>query len=195
MRKAILLFALTIPLLLLGGCFGQDEAQQALDLALTIRGEYLALERFSSQATLTADYGRRVYTYELDISYDPDTLLLTVTAPELISGITARWHEKEGYLEYDGLSVETGPLNEDGLTPMSAIPAMLETVRSAYITSCCLENSGLLRMDCGSPDSQPGTGTEYILWFTTDTHIPVQGEILQDGIRTVSCTFHQFTKE
>ena len=30
-----------------------------------------------------------------------------------------------GVLEYDGLAVETGPLNDQGLTPVSAIPALL----------------------------------------------------------------------
>jgi len=194
-RKGILLSALTIPLLLLGGCFGRGEAQQALDLALTIRGEYLSLNAYSAKAALTADYDRRVYDFQVEVTADEEQTTLVITAPELLSGITARWQEEEGFLEYDGLSVETGPLNDQGLTPMSAIPALLEAARSAYITASCLEDAGLLRMDCGSPDVPPGTGTEYILWFTADGHDLVRGEVLQDGLRRITCTFSQFTKE
>lgn len=195
MRKGIFLSVLMIPLLLLGGCFGRDEAQKALDLAMTIRREYLALDTFSTKVQLTADYGHRVYDFEVDALAQPGELLLTVAAPELISGVTAKWLEKEGYLEYDGVCVETGPLNEDDLTPMSALPALLEAIRSGYITACCLEESGLLRVDYGSPDVPPGTGTEYILWFTADGHEPIRGEILQDRFRCINCTFSQFTKE
>lgn len=195
MRKGILLSALLTPLLLLGGCFGQSEAQKNLDLALTIRGEYLSLPGFTAQAALTADYGQRVYDYELDVDCAGETTTLTIAAPELLSGITARWQAEEGFLEYDGVSVETGPLTDDGLTPMSAVPALLEAARSAYITACCLEDDGLLRVDCGSPDTPPGTGTEFVLWFTPDTHDLVRGEILRDGVRTITCTFSQFTKE
>lgn len=183
------------PLLLLAGCFGQSEAQKTLDLALTIRGEYLSLPGWSAHVSLTADYGQRVYDYELTASSHSEETTLTITAPELLSGVSARWQEKQGFLEYDGICVETGPLDPEGLTPMSAIPALLEAARSAYITSCCMEDSGLLRIDCGSPDTPPGTGTEFVLWFTADSHDLTRGEILRDGFRCITCTFSQFTKE
>jgi len=116
-------------------------------------------------------------------------------APELVAGTTARIRAGETFLEYDGVCVETGPLNEDGLTPISAVPALLEAVRSAYINACCFEDSGLLRCDCGSPDLPPGTGTEYVLWFHPDTHELVRGEISTEGFRCIECTFSPFTKE
>lgn len=182
-------------LLPLSGCFGAGEGQKALDAALTIRGEYLALTDFSTQAELRADYGLRVYDYTLDVISDAEETTLTVAAPELIAGVTARLKAEKSFLEFDGLSVETGPLNEQGLTPLSAIPALLEAVRGAYITACCFEDSGLLRVDCGSSDIPPGTGTEYVLWFQPDTHDLTRGEISVDGRRCIECTFSPFTKE
>lgn len=195
MRKVISLFALMTLLLLLSGCFGGGEGQKALDAALTIRGEYLAMTNFSTQVQLRADYGRRIYDYTLELVSDSEEITLTVTAPELVSGVSARLRNTELFLEYDGLCIETGPLNSDGLTPLSAIPAALEAVRSAYITSCCFEDSGLLRCDYGSPDVAPGSGTEYVLWFHPDTHDLVRGEISVDGFRHIECTFSPFTKE
>lgn len=176
------------------GC-GRDEGQQALDTALTIRSEYLALDSFCAQAGLRADYGQRVYDYTLEVSAGPEETVLTVTAPELVAGITARTAGEGSYLEYDGLQLETGPLDKDGLTPISAIPAMLEAVRSRYITSCCFQEDGLLRMDCGSPDAPVGTGTEFVLWFDAENHDLVAGEISVDGYRRISCEFSSVTKE
>jgi len=194
-RKVFSLFALMTLLLPLTGCFGGGEGQKALDTALTIRGEYLALTDFSTQAQLRADYGQRVYEYTLDVAADETEMVLTIAAPELVAGTTARIRAGETFLEYDGVCVETGPLNEDGLTPISAVPALLEAVRSAYINACCFEDSGLLRCDCGSPDLPPGTGTEYVLWFHPDTHELVRGEISTEGFRCIECTFSPFTKE
>ena len=195
MRKVLSLFALMILLLPLNGCFGGGEGQRALDTALTIRGEYLSMPRFSSQVRLRADYGQRVYDYTLDLSVSEEEILLTVTEPELIAGITARIKADEHVLEFDDLRLETGSLDETGLTPISAIPRMLTAIRQDYLTACSFEESGSLRVSCGDPDLPPGTGTEYVLWFHPETHDLIQGEISVDGIRRIFCTFSPFTKE
>lgn len=195
MRKVISLFALMTLLLPLGGCFGGGEGQKALDLALTIRGEYLAMTAFSSQIQLRADYGQRVYDYALDMTVNEKETVLTVTQPELISGVTARMRADETFLEYDGLCIETGPLNDEGLTPVSTPPAMLTAVRESYITAYCFEEDGLLRVDYGSPDVPLGTGTEFTLWFHPESHDLTRGELSVDGACRAVCTFSPFTKE
>ena len=194
MRKVLFLFALMILLLPLNGCFG-GEGQKALDTALTIRGEYLSYPPFSTRAQLRADYGQRVYDYTLDVSVSEEETLLTVTEPDLIAGITARIKADENFLEFDDLRLETGALDETGLTPISAIPRMLTAIRQDYLTTYCFDESGALRVSCGDPDLPPGTGTEYTLWFHPDTHDLMQGEISVDGVRRIFCTFSPFTKE
>ena len=85
-------------------------------------------------------------------------------------------------------------MDEDGLTPVSAVPALLEAARSGYITACALEEDGtLLRVDCGSPEGAPGSGTETALWFDASTHALVRGEVSVDGFRVVLCEVTQFT--
>lgn len=195
MRKVFSLFALMMLLLPLGSCFWGGEGQKALDAALTIRGEYLAMSDFSTQVQLRADYGQRVYDYTLDVSSTKDEMVLTVAAPELIAGVTARLKAEQSFLEYDDVCIETGPLNSDGLTPISAVPAILEAVRGAYITSCCFDDGGILQVYYGDPDSPPGTGTEYVLWFQPETSNLTRGEISVDGRRCIECTFSPFTKE
>ena len=50
MRKVSFLFALMIPFLFLSGCLSGGESQKLLDLALTVRGEYLAMTRCAARA-------------------------------------------------------------------------------------------------------------------------------------------------
>lgn len=191
MRKGVICVLMTT--LLLAGC-GTAGVSEAEELALTIRGEYLAMDRCAVQAAVTADYGQRVYQYEMAVSVNGEGTSLTLSAPETVAGLTARLSGEENLLEFDGVSVETGPLDGDGLTPVSALPALLEAARSGYITACALEEDGtLLRMDCGDPAGSPGTGTEYILWFDAAAHTLVRGEVSVDGFRVILCEFSGFT--
>lgn len=192
MRKVIFLCVLMMTLLPLSGC---GEGQKALDEALTVRTEYLALTNFSTRAQIRADYGQRVYDFTLDVSARDDEMTLTVVEPELIAGITARLGKDSAALEYDGVSMETGPLTPEGLTPMSAVPTLLEVIRGTYITACSYEEDGALRVTCGDPDAPVGTGVEYLLFFHPDTHDLTRAEISLDGARRLQCTFSPFTKE
>lgn len=191
MRKRLLCVLMTA--LLLAGC-GKAGGDEAEELALTVRGEYLALDACAAQAAVTADYGQRVYEYEMAVAVNGEETVLTLSAPETVAGLTARITGEDSALEFDGLSVETGPLDGSGLTPVSALPALLEAARSGYITACALEEEGaLLRVDCGDPSGSPGTGTEYALWFDTATHALIKGEISVDGFRVILCEFSDFT--
>ena len=107
-------------IILLSACSGTAEISQAEQLALVIRGEYLEAESCLTQVSLTADYGQRVYQYELEASVTPEETTLTLTAPETVSGVVAHLQDGESALEYDGMWVDTGPLDNQGLTPVSA---------------------------------------------------------------------------
>ena len=191
MRKGLICVLMTT--LLLAGCGGAG-VSEAEELALTIRGEYLSMENCAVQAAVTADYGQRVYEYQLTAAVTGEETVLTLTAPETVAGLTARITGEENRLEFDGVSVETGPLDPSGLSPVSSIPVLLEAARSGYMTACALEEEGtLLRVDCGDPAGTPGTGTETALWFDASSHALVQGEISVDGFRVILCEFSDFT--
>lgn len=184
--------------LLLSACSGGSGAGEAEELAMTIRGEYLEMTDCTMTAAITADYGQRVYEYEMKVVVTGEETTLTLTAPDTVAGITAKVTGADSTLEYEGLSLETGPLNEDGLTPVSAVPALLEAARSGYITACTMEGdeSGpLLRVDCGDPEGTVGKGTETTLWFHPESHALVQGEISTDGYRVILLQCSEFTKE
>ena len=191
MRKLLLCVPM---ILLLAGCY-PAKVSQAEELALGLRGEYLEMAACSAHLAVTADYGQRVYDYEMDAALEGEELTLTLTAPETVAGMTAHLSQGEGQLEYDGVWVETGTLDEDGLTPLGAFPAMLEAIRGGYITACSLEEEEtLLRLDCGDPTASPGKGREVTLWLDVSTRNLVRGEIRVDGYRVIVCECTNFVK-
>lgn len=185
-----------LSLLLLPSCGGMEEQNQAEELALTIRGEYLALESLSASMDVTADYGARVYDFALTAAVSGEETVLTLTEPEWAAGLTARITGEESKLEYDGLILETGPLDGEDLSPMSALPQLLEAARSGYMAECSLEEGEqrtLLQVRYADPDQAPGEGRETTLWFDPDTHALVEGEISVDGLRVIRCAISEFT--
>lgn len=179
-------------LLLLTGCAGGG-ASEAEKLALAVRGSCLEAAAWTAQVAVTADYGQRVYQYELTASWDGEETALTVTAPDTVAGITARTKNGTGLLEYEDLVLETGPLDDQGLDPVSAVPILWEEARSGCIMTCGLEENGQLRLDCGDPEGTPGTGREVTLWFDSGTHALMAGEIRVDGFRVIRCDYTDFT--
>ncbi len=186
--------------LLLTACGGGGTGSEAEELALRVRGEYLSMTGCSGSAVITADYGQRIYRYELQFTADEEETVLTLTAPETVAGITARLSDGKGsLLEYDGAVLETGPLNEGGLTPVSAIPAILTALREGYLDVCALEEGEepQLRLLIRDPEQRPGTGTgtEMTLWFDADTRQLCRGEVSQDGFCIIQCEFSDFKVE
>ena len=170
MKKQLLF--LPMMLLLLTGCGGGQEGKTGAEaLAVEIRGEYMAMTGYSLQAQVNADYGQRVYDFTLSVTNDGE----------------------EGALEYDDLSLETGFLDGESLSPVSALPTLMEAARTQYIDRCTLAD-GVLEVHCADPEQDSGTGQEVTLWFDAQTYALTGGEISQDGRRVIACQITEFTK-
>lgn len=192
MNKRLLF--LPMMLLLLTGCGGGQENENGAEAqAVAIRGEYMAMTSYSLQAQVNADYGQRVYDFTLSVTWDGEETTVAIREPEMLAGVTARITGDEGTLEYEDLSLETGFLDDDGLSPVSALPALMEAARSQYIDRCTLTD-GMLEVHCADPEQKPGTGREVTLWFDTQTHALTAGEISQDGRRVIACEVTEFSK-
>ena len=97
MRK--LLFCVPMMILLLSACTGGAEGNEAEELALQIRGEYLAAGGCTATAEITADYGQRVYTYTMDVSLEGEETVLKVSEGRsiLIKFVGMSDPDKDGY--------------------------------------------------------------------------------------------------
>lgn len=133
--------ALMMTLCLLAACGGEAGTGNNTDeLALDIRADYLSMSGCTARMDVTADYGERVYTYTLDLSYQKDgDTTLAVVAPEEVAGVTARLSGEETFLEFDGVSLETrgrwtipGSLRSARLRPCSAVPGRASLRRAPW---------------------------------------------------------------
>ncbi len=196
--KKLIFFVLALCLLV--GCGEKSQVEQQRHLALEARGQYLSLERGSAVAEITADYGERIYDFSLVVTLEGDVCKLTVTAPEEVAGISVSQVDTgEGTrLEWDGVMLETGNLSPQGLTPITAVPALITALKSGFVDSATLKSlptvasGSVLELFCRDPQNTPGTGTEYVLWLEPENYLLLGGEIYQDGHRVISCRLQDF---
>ena len=189
MRRIYLTLAVLALMLTLTAC-GRSKADKA---ALALREQLLTVEQLSGTACLTADYGLRIYEYTIDFDYRRDgEMELCITAPENLAGIGVYLCAGSAALRYDGMVVSTGPLTAGGLSPLEAIPSLLQAAAEGYMAESAfetLDGAQVLRISYRSPETQAGVGDEAALWFDLQTGLPLQGEILSDGYRVIAVTF------
>jgi len=180
MRKTII-SALMIPLLLLAGC-GEREAKLADGLA-RFRQSLTEAQTITTKAELTADWGESTQTYTLNTTYTAGATRLEILAPELIAGITATVTEGGAQVEYDGVMLSVPPVSEDGLTPVSALPAVFAAARDGYAEMTWWEDGYIAARLYVSENS---TAT---VWINPETLALKWAEISTDGRTVISCTF------
>lgn len=180
MRKG-LTSVLMIPLLLLAGC-GEREARMEHSFT-AFRDALIDTAGVTAHASLTADTGGAVADYELEIAYDGQETAVTVTEPALIAGVTAKAKWGESTIAYDGVMLGAGALDENGLTPVSAVPAMLEAMAGGYKELLWWDGELVAARLYVSETSR------CTVWLDPDTSVPQYAEISSDGKRVISCTF------
>ena len=181
-------------LALLCACGGGNEDN---DLVLSLREDFQNMDAWSGEMELTADYGQRVYDYSVSFTGSQEEgTTLTITAPEEAAGITAVAKEGQTWLDYDGVRLETGPLDPQGLSPMDALPALLTELETGTVAEVGTETDGdlsLLRLTLRDPEVTPGTGRETVFWFDKAQKTLLRAELRNDGATVVSCVFSSFT--
>ena len=181
--------------LLLSGCKAGNGGEGPEELTGTIREEYQNMAGWSATADLTVDYGDKVFDFTMDVQWRRDgETMLTVTAPELLSGITARVAEDETVLEYDGAGLSLGALDGDGLTPVSAVTALMARIDQGYMAQwkwAGPEDSQLTIL-CRDPELAPNEGTEFLLTFDRDSHALLSAEVSSAGATVLTVSFSDF---
>ena len=196
MRKA--LSCVLMMTLLLCACTGErdDSPEQ---LAAAIRGEYLSLAAWRAEADVSVSYGDTVFEFSLSAAGERDgETVLTVTAPDTVAGITARVRKGETLLEYDGAGLSLGALDGSGLTPVSALPAVLQSLTEGYMARCAWQGEGegrALLIQCRDPRAEEGKGTGFDLYLDPATHALLRAEVSADGVLVLTVRFHEFTME
>lgn len=170
MKKLYLPLFLALSLLL-SGC-GDKAVRESFE---NLSGELCEKELISFTAELRCEYEDKKLDFTLGYEEDSEGCSVTVVAPELIRGIRAHARAGETTLEFDGVMLDTGPLNDYGLSPMSALPLLIDAVKSGYIDSVWEENG-----ECAAliiPDDH----LNVQLHLDKYTMRPVYAELISDG--------------
>lgn len=184
--------------LLLCGCKAGGGEMAPEEAALAVRDTYQSLAGWSAVADVTAEVGDKVFDFTLDARWQREgETVLTITAPELLSGITARIAKGETVLEYDGAGLSLGQLDGGGLTAVSAIPGLMEQIHKGYMARCAWagEEQELLQIAFCDPEAEPNTGTGYQIAFDREGYALVEAEVSVDGATVLTARFRNFTME
>ncbi|MCD7755610.1 MAG: hypothetical protein LUJ09_04665 [Firmicutes bacterium] len=181
MKRAIVLLCLV----LLSGCSGQE---QALDDVLSLRAKLLS-QSVQFQATVTADYGDKIYSFSMECTADSGgKLRFTVLSPDTIAGISGSVSESGGSLQFDGQALAFDALADGLISPVSGPWVLMKTLRSGYLTSCAEEGTYLrVAID----DSYADNALHLDIWLGEDD-LPVRSEIYWQGRRLLSIEVKDF---
>ena len=196
MRKA--LSCVLMITLLLSGCRAGSGGNTPEEEALALRETYQALAGWSASADLSVCYTETVYDFSLDAQWRRDgETVLTVTAPELVAGITARIAQGETVLEYDGAGLSLGLLDDSGLTPVSAVTACMEQIQQGWMAKCAWagENDAHLQISFQDPEREDNAGTQFLLTFDRAGYALLSAEVSAQGRTVLSAQFTDFTME
>ena len=196
MRKA--LSCVLMMTLLLSGCKAGTAAETPEEAALALREEYQALAGWSAAVDVSVCYSEAVFDFTLDAKWRREgETVLTITAPELVAGITARVAEGETVLEYDGAGLSLGLLDGAGLTPVSAVTAIMGQIERGYMAKCVWSGAEerYLQISFQDPELQPDTGTQFLLTFDRASHALLSAEVSVAGETVLTAEISNFTTE
>ena len=128
MKKLLLLGALCLALLL-GGCGGSRAAERREGLAAALN----ARQDLQFTAALRAEYPDKTVRFRLRYTQDANGCAVTVLEPEEIAGISLAFRADGSQLRFEDLRLDTGPLDRYGLSPVSALPALVDALRSGHL--------------------------------------------------------------
>jgi len=179
--------ALMIPLLLLAGC-GEREARLEKDFT-GFRESLNGASLVTVRGTLTADAGESVEESVIDASYDGKQTTVEVIEPALIACVkpTARWGETE--IEYGGVLLGAGALDEEGLTPVSAMPAIFAAMAGGYVELLWWDGDSLAARMYAGEDSR------CTVWLEAESLTPAHAEIASGGRTVISCELTDWRME
>lgn len=181
-RKRI--FVTLFMLLILTGCAGKRDPTQG---ALDFRTALMEAGGCSFTADVTAQVDDRVYNFTLDCVHSGDGTAITVTAPEIIAGITAKVQAGQTQLEYDGAILEFGKLANGTVSPVAAPGLLAQCWTGAYIafegSDGDQERVTYLR---GYNDEELAVDT----WLLDG--IPTYAEVSYEDVRCITAAIHNF---
>ena len=117
--------------LLLAGCAGGRTAERREQFA----EELSARRDLRFTADVRAEYPDKTVSYRLAYEEDDEGCTIRVLEPEEIGGVSVHLGVDGAQLRFEEISLDTGPLDRYGLSPVSALPALTRALREGHLES------------------------------------------------------------
>lgn len=179
-----ILLALT---LLLSGCSAAHRDAESQLKALRSRWQESA--GISARAALTADYGERVYEYTVAVEGNAQAGTMTVEEPENIAGAVLQWSDGTTSLTCEDTTLETGALDESGLSPADAVPVLFASCQTGRALECAWEDD-LLYVLLEHPSRHELTAA---YWLEPETGALHRWELAENGRTVLTMSFTECT--
>lgn len=186
MKKRILL-ALMTTLLVLSGCSSQDVWEERLEAK---RQELGQCESISFTAAVTAELDAEAFSCTLSCVSNSEGMTLEVLEPELVKGVKAHVGE-DSRIEYDGVQLYIGDLTQSGLSPVSAVALLIDSLKSGFVERMWQETYGeteLLVLQIYESDE-----LTVKLWLDTESLEPLYGEVVSFDAAVMKLQITDFT--
>lgn len=182
-------------LLLAALCLSACGSKTAEPLEVQYKENYVNLTAFSGNAVVTADYGEQLYQYQVEVSGDLTQGRMDITAPDSVAGTGFTWSGGEGVVDYDTVTLETGELSPDGLSPADAMPVVLDALARGNTQSSCeeqLNQEPVICMELTNPNLQEGQ-EQVTVWLSREDGTLRRAEIAWEGTTVITLSFTEFS--
>lgn len=182
--KKIVIFLLVMMLLV--GCRRNNDA---FDRAMSLRTDLLNANGCSFNATVSAEFSDKTYTFALFCQSDKDgNLTFEVLQPSYISGIKGSISSAAGKLVFDDTAL-TFPLQTEGvISPISGPWVLLQALSGGYVHHCGQEEEYLrLTVD----DSYEEDALRLDVWINSKNQ-PVQADIYENNRRILTLSISDY---
>ena len=177
MRQRLFAALMILPLLLTACGERGDEAKVTAFCAA------LQSQAIQCEAELVSRLNDETETFTLSCEESAQGSEIAVRAPEALSGVTAHVGA-DASLAFDGLVI---PVPAEGLSPLSAVPILLDALRHGHIDLVWREGETL------TAQIIPNDDLAVRVYFSPDG-IPAAASFLDRGTETITCTITQWAQ-
>ena len=178
MRRSIAAQMITL-LLLLTACAdgGAEKTFEALR-------ETVQASQISASATVTVLGTDTAETFTYDYTETETGCEMSVTEPELLTGVKAHMEAGDTTLEYDGV-ILPAPLNENRRAPLTAMEQVLSAIRDGHLDLIWSEGDFIVVQLIPEDD-------EAIRLYLDPDGTPAAAEIFFDDAAALRCEIHSW---
>ena len=170
--------ALMILPLLLSACGGKGDEEKVTAFCAALQNQTVACE-----AELVSRLAGESETFTLACEESGEGTEITLCAPELLQGVTAHVGA-DASLSFDGLVI---PVPAEGLSPLNAVPVLLDTLRHGHLDLVWREGEALTAQFIQNDD------LAVRVYFSPDG-LPAAASFIERGTETITCTITQWTQ-